>query len=61
MLALAAEKVPGGRFLPGDLTALPLDDESVDAAVCALALVHVADARQAIGELARVVRPAAAS
>jgi SAM-dependent methyltransferase len=57
MLELARQKVPGGRFLPGDLTALPLDDASVDAAVCALALVHVADVRPAIAELARVVRP----
>jgi SAM-dependent methyltransferase len=57
MLAMARQKVPGGRFLPGDLSALPLDDASVDAALCALALVHVADIRQAIAELARVVRP----
>jgi SAM-dependent methyltransferase len=57
MLALASQKVPGGRFLPGDLTALPLDDASVDAVLCALALVHVADIRRAIAELARVVRP----
>jgi SAM-dependent methyltransferase len=57
MLALAREKVPGGRFLPGDLLSLPLDDGSVDAAVCALALVHVADVGSAIAELARVVRP----
>src|SRR5262245_53272773 len=53
MLALAAAKVPGGRFLPGDLGALPLDDASVDNALCALALVHVADVREAIAELAR--------
>jgi SAM-dependent methyltransferase len=57
MLALARQKVPGGRFLPGDLSSLPLDDASVDAAVCALALVHVADLGPAIAELARVVRP----
>jgi len=57
MLDLAREKVPRGRFVPGDLTSLPLDDASVDAALCALALVHVADVRQAIAELARVVRP----
>ena len=57
MLDLAREKVPGGRFLPGDLLSLPLDDGSVDAAVCALALVHVADVAAAIAELARVVRP----
>lgn len=57
MLDLARAKLPGGRFLHGELTDLPLGDRSVDAAVCALALVHVADLATAIGELARVVRP----
>ena len=49
--------MPDVRFLPGDLSALPLEDASVDAALCALALVYVADVSQAIAELARVVRP----
>ncbi len=57
MLDRARSKLPGARFLPGELTRLPLADASVDAAVCALALVHVADLAAAIGELARVVRP----
>jgi SAM-dependent methyltransferase len=57
MLDLARAKLPDARFREGDLTRLPLDDESVDAAVCALALVHVPDLGLAIGELARVVRP----
>ena len=57
MLELARVKVPHGRFVTGELTDLPLDDTSVDAAVCALALVHVADLSTAIEELARVVRP----
>jgi SAM-dependent methyltransferase len=57
MLDLARAKLPDARFLEGELTRLPLDDASVDAAVCALALVHVADLTTAIGELARVVRP----
>jgi SAM-dependent methyltransferase len=57
MLDLARAKLPDARFLDGELTRLPLDDASVDAAVCALALVHVADLAAAIGELARVVRP----
>ena len=57
MLDLARAKLPEARFLEGELTRLPLDDASVDAAVCALALVHVADLAAAIGELARVVRP----
>ncbi|MEJ2862128.1 class I SAM-dependent methyltransferase [Actinomycetospora flava] len=57
MLDLARAKLPDARFELGDLSALPLPDASVDAAVCALALVHVADPAVAIGELARVVRP----
>lgn len=57
MLELARAKLPGCRFLDGELTDLPLEDASVDAAVCGLALVHVADLARAVGELARVVRP----
>jgi SAM-dependent methyltransferase len=57
MLALAAAKVPGGRFVAGTLEALPLEDASVDAAVCALALSHARDIRPAVAELARVLRP----
>ena len=57
MVDRARAKLPDARFLHGELTRLPLDDASVDAAVCALALVHVADLATAIGELARVVRP----
>jgi SAM-dependent methyltransferase len=57
MLERARTKLPGARLLPGELTRLPLADACVDAAVCALALVHVADLSAAIGELARVVRP----
>ena len=57
MLDLARAKLPDARFELGDLADLPLPDASVDAAVCALALVHVADPAAAIGELARVVRP----
>lgn len=57
MLERARRKVPGARFLEASLTALPLAEESVDAAVCALALVHLPDVSPALGELARVVRP----
>ena len=57
MLERARAKVPGGRFEVADLEALPLDDGSVDLAVCGLAQTHVAELGPAIGELARVVRP----
>lgn len=57
MLARARVKLPQARFEQGDLTALPLPDASVDAALCALALVHLLDLRPALAELARVVRP----
>lgn len=57
MLSLAARKVPAGRFLRGDLTALPLDGDTVDAALCALALVHLPDLDAVFGEFARTIRP----
>jgi SAM-dependent methyltransferase len=57
MLARARSAVPGARFEEGDLSQLPLDDDSVDLAVCALAFDHVADVAGPIAELARVVRP----
>lgn len=57
MLALAKAKLPGCAFREGDLTDLPVDSGSVDAAVCALALVHVEDLDAAVAELARVLRP----
>jgi SAM-dependent methyltransferase len=57
MLDLAREKLPAADFRRGDLTVLPLPGNSVDAAVCALALVHVPDLSAAFREFARVLRP----
>jgi ubiquinone/menaquinone biosynthesis C-methylase UbiE len=57
MLALAAVKVPAARFERAELERIPLPDDSVDAAVCGLVLSHARDIRQAVGELARVLRP----
>jgi len=57
MLARAREEVPRAQFREGDLTSLPVEDASVDLAVCALALEHVEDLPTAIRGLARVVRP----
>jgi SAM-dependent methyltransferase len=57
MLTIARQKLPTADFRHGDLTALPLPASSVDAVVCALALVHVADLSPAVREFARVLRP----
>jgi ubiquinone/menaquinone biosynthesis C-methylase UbiE len=57
MLALARRRVPGARLVEAPLAPLPFEDAEFDAAVCALALSHVADPSDAIAELARVVRP----
>jgi SAM-dependent methyltransferase len=57
MLGRARARVPEADFREGELTALPLESESVDVAVCALALEHVAALDAAMTELSRVVRP----
>lgn len=57
MLEKARAKLPAQDFREGDLEALPLDDASVDAVVCALALVHLPEVARTVGEFARVVRP----
>lgn len=45
------------NFIKSALTTLPLENESFDLAVCALALTHLPNLRPAISELFRVVRP----
>jgi ubiquinone/menaquinone biosynthesis C-methylase UbiE len=57
MLSLARKKVPGADFRRGQLEALPVQDGSVDLAVCALALTHVPDLGPVMREFARVLRP----
>ena len=57
MLAHARARLPDTDFRPGDLGALPVDDDSVDLVVCALALTHLPDLAPAIAEFARVLRP----
>ena len=57
MLARARAKLPDVDFRLGALSALPLETASVDLAVCALALMHVAELGPPVAELARVVRP----
>jgi ubiquinone/menaquinone biosynthesis C-methylase UbiE len=60
MLDAARAKLPQAQFRAGDLERLPVEDESVDAVVCALALVHLADIAPAIAEFARVLKPGGA-
>ena len=57
MLARAREKVPQGEFHEAELHQLPLEDDSVDLVVCAIALVHLADIEGPFREFARVLRP----
>jgi ubiquinone/menaquinone biosynthesis C-methylase UbiE len=57
MLAKARAKLPQGDFREGDLAALSVETASVDAVVCALALVHLRDLGPAMAEVARVLRP----
>jgi SAM-dependent methyltransferase len=49
--------VPQARLLQADACALPLRDESVDAALSANLLEHVPDDVSALAELRRVLRP----
>ena len=56
MLARAREKVPQGEFHEAGLHQLPLEDDSVDLIVCAIALVHLADIEGPFREFARVLR-----
>jgi ubiquinone/menaquinone biosynthesis C-methylase UbiE len=57
MLARAREKVPAAEFYEADVLDLPLEDNSVDLVVCAIALTHTPDLTRALTELVRVLRP----
>jgi ubiquinone/menaquinone biosynthesis C-methylase UbiE len=57
MLAKAQAKVPGGQFQLADLHHLPLQDDRVDVAVCALSLTHVPELAPVLAEFVRVLRP----
>lgn len=59
-LAVAERRVTGGlplRFARGDVTDLPFEDGSFDAARCERVIQHLSDPDAAIHELMRVVRP----
>jgi len=57
MLERARVNVPELVLVEGDVSSLPLADDSVDVAVCCLALTHVPSLDVALQQLARVVRP----
>lgn len=60
MLEAARKRLAGFgniEFREGDLDALPLDDQSVDAGVISLVLHHLDDARSALSESLRVLKP----
>ena len=60
MLDAAKKRLAGAQnvqFRTGSLEQLPLDDNSVDAAVCILVLHHLDDPSAAVREMARILRP----
>lgn len=56
MLAVARERYPEAKWVRGTAEALPVDAASFDVAISAQALHH-ADARTALAEIKRVLRP----
>ncbi len=57
MLAVAKSKTPSAQFKVADLASMPLPDNSIDLAVCSLALTHCRNLRQVLSELSRVLKP----
>jgi len=57
MLAHARRRLPGADLRVGELTRLPLENESAAGGVCALALSHLPKIAGAIAELGRVLAP----
>jgi SAM-dependent methyltransferase len=56
-VAAAADVAPGVVGVVADATVLPLEDGSVDGAICSQVIEHVDDAGRVVGEIARIVRP----
>lgn len=60
MLAAAkqrTEKTTNIDLRKGELTALPIDDNAVDATLCVIVLSYIEDAEAAVQEMARVLKP----
>ena len=56
-VAIAAARVPGGRFVCGDAGSLPFRAGSFDLVYCYSTIEHVADYRRVLREIVRVLRP----
>jgi SAM-dependent methyltransferase len=56
MLDSARSLLPNVRFIEADLRRIPVVSNVFDLVLCGLALGHVADLREPVGELARVLR-----
>lgn len=61
MLAFAAARVDGARFVRGDAMALPFADGSFDALTAAFVLLHLSTPERAAAEAARVLAPGGAA
>lgn len=60
MLRAARQRLEGAKnisFKRGELETLPLDDSSVDAAVCVLVLHHLDRPEAAVAEMRRILKP----
>ncbi len=57
LIEVARQSIPKGDFVVGDAARLPYDDAEFDAVVSVFAVIFVAPAEQAVGELTRVLRP----
>jgi len=57
MLAVARDKLNGADIRLGDLSDLPVESETIDLVICALALTHAEDLTRPYRELSRVLRP----
>jgi ubiquinone/menaquinone biosynthesis C-methylase UbiE len=58
MLTVAGRRRPDIEWRQGDVAALPFPDGSFDVVLCQAGLMFFPDARQALGEMARVATPA---
>lgn len=56
MLDHARQRIPGGEFIEADAQNLPFDDNSFDAVVSNLGIIHVPDQPKALAEVRRVLR-----